>query len=113
MPWRPRQPARQTPAVELAASSGVSPSGSLTRLAIAAIFTVFAITYVAEILGEDEELAARTLDRHVHRRRPLAVLWCWWDGVTAFTEYGIERLNQIIADERAAGRAPAKIQPTK
>ena len=28
------------------------------------------------------------------------------DGVTAFTEYGIECLKQIIADERAARAAP-------
>ena len=35
------------------------------------------------------------------------------DGVTAFTEYGIECLKQIIADESAAGRAPAKIHPTE
>jgi hypothetical protein len=30
------------------------------------------------------------------------------DGVTAFTEYGIESLKQIIADERAASGARAK-----
>ena len=33
------------------------------------------------------------------------------DGVTASTEYGIDCLKQIIADETAAGRAQAKIQP--
>jgi len=31
------------------------------------------------------------------------------DGVTAFTEHGIECLKQIIADERAAGKAPPQI----
>jgi hypothetical protein len=35
------------------------------------------------------------------------------DGVTAFTEYGIECLKQIIADERVDGRAPPKIQSTE
>jgi hypothetical protein len=35
------------------------------------------------------------------------------DGVPAFTDYGIEGLKQIIADERAAGRAPPPIQSTK
>jgi hypothetical protein len=35
------------------------------------------------------------------------------DGVTAFTEYGIECLKQIIADDRAAGRAPPPIQSTE
>jgi hypothetical protein len=40
---------------------------------------------------------------------------CLWvyglgeDGVIAFTEYGIECLRQIIADVRAAGRAPPQI----
>jgi hypothetical protein len=28
------------------------------------------------------------------------------DGMTAFPEYGIERLRQFVAYERAAGRAP-------
>ena len=35
------------------------------------------------------------------------------DGVTAFTEYGIECLRQIIADERAAGDAPPQVKPTE
>ena len=35
------------------------------------------------------------------------------DGVPAFTDYGIECLEQIIADERAAGRASPKIKSTK
>jgi hypothetical protein len=35
------------------------------------------------------------------------------DGVPAFTDYGIEGLKQIIADEGAAGRAPPPIQSTK
>jgi hypothetical protein len=32
------------------------------------------------------------------------------DGLTAFTEYGIKCLKQIIADERAAGTAPTPIK---
>ena len=35
------------------------------------------------------------------------------DGVPAFTEYGIECLKQIIADERAAGTAPPKVRSTE
>jgi hypothetical protein len=34
-------------------------------------------------------------------------------GVTAFTKDGIENLRQIIADQRAADRAPPQINPTK
>ena len=42
---------------------------------------------------------------------------CLWvyglgeDGVTAFTEYGIECLCQIIADQRAAGTPPQVKSP--
>jgi hypothetical protein len=35
------------------------------------------------------------------------------DGVTAFTEYGIECLQQIVANERAAGNAPPQVKSTK
>src|SRR6202040_2240272 len=35
------------------------------------------------------------------------------DGVTAFTRDGIECLQQIIADERAAGHAPPPVKPTE
>jgi hypothetical protein len=51
--------------------------------------------------------AARPLDRHVPRRR------LGKDGITAFTRYGIECLQQIIADERAAGRATPQTKPPK
>ena len=32
------------------------------------------------------------------------------DGVTAFTQYGIDCLKQIIDEERAAGRAPKPVR---
>jgi hypothetical protein len=32
------------------------------------------------------------------------------DGVTAFTEYGIQCLRQIIVDEGAAGNAPPPVK---
>lgn len=32
------------------------------------------------------------------------------DGVTAFTEYGVECLQQIVADEREPGNAPPKVK---
>ena len=95
--------------MELATSSGVRPSGCLTLAAISAVFT---ITYVAEILGEDEDwLHELSIDMFPEDGR-LRVYGVGEDGVTAFTEYGIECLKQIIADERAAGRARAKIRPT-
>jgi hypothetical protein len=61
---------------------------------------------VAEMLGEDEDslhelsIAMDPEDGH---------LWVHDAGdrhVLAFTEHGIECLQEIIADERAAGRAP-------
>ena len=63
---------------------------------MAAISAVFAINYVAEMLGEDED-------------------WLHELSIDMFPEdgclrvYGIECLKQIIADERAAGRAPPPI----
>ena len=35
------------------------------------------------------------------------------DGVSAFTERGIENLPQIIVDQRTVGRAPPSIKPAK
>jgi hypothetical protein len=96
--------------VELATSSGGRPSGRLTLAAISAVFT---ITYVAQILGEDEDwLHELSIDMFSEDGR-LRVYGVGEDGVTAFTEHGIECLKQIIADERAAGTAPAKIRPTE
>ena len=96
--------------MELAPSSGVRPSGCLTLAAISAVFT---ITYVAEILGEEEDwLHELSIDMFPEDGR-LRVYGAGEDGVTAFTEYGIECLKQIIADERATGKAPPPIQSVK
>jgi hypothetical protein len=44
---------------------------------------------------------------------------CLWvygvgeDGVPALTRDGIEYLQQIIAEKRAAGRAPPQVNPTE
>jgi hypothetical protein len=80
---------------------------------MAAISRVFTITYVAEMLGEDEDwLWELSIDMfpedgclHVYGIRE--------DGVTAFTENGIENLKQIIADMRADGRAPPRASTPK
>ena len=70
--------------MELAVAFDAAKSGGVIVAAIAAVFT---IGYVANRLGED--------------------------GVTAFTKDGIECLQQIIADERAARRAPPQVKPTE
>ena len=73
---------------------------------MAAISHVFTLKYVAEQLGEPEEWLR---DLQVDMEPEDGCLWVHGvgeDGVPAFTAYGIECLKQIIADERAAGRAP-------
>jgi hypothetical protein len=96
--------------VELATSFGPHQSSSLT---LAAISHVFTLKYVAEKLGEEE---GWLWDLQVYLEPEDGRLWVYGvgeDGVPAFTDYGIECLEQIIADERAAGRAPPKINSTK
>lgn len=96
--------------MELATSFGPHQSSSLT---LAAISHVFTLKYVAEKLGEEE---GWLWDLQVYLEPEDGRLWVYGvgeDGVPAFTDYGIECLEQIIADERAAGRAPPKINSTK
>ena len=96
--------------MELATSSSACQSGSLTLAATSAVFT---ITHVAKVLGVDEDwLHELSIDMFPEDGR-LYVYGVGEDGVTAFTEYGIECLKQIIADERAAGRAPPPIKSTE
>jgi hypothetical protein len=96
--------------VELAAAIGTTQSGGLILAAIASVFT---IGYVAKMLGEDEDwLFELSIDMFPED----GCLWVYGvgeDGVPAFTQYGIECLQQIIADERAAGRAPPQVKPTE
>lgn len=80
---------------------------------MAAVSAVFTITYVAKMLAEDEDWLDELSIDMFPEDGCLRVYGVGEDGVTAFTEYGIECLKQIIADERAAGRAPPNIQPTK
>ena len=73
---------------------------------MASISRVFTIDYVAEMLGVDvhwlHELSIIMFPEHGR----LHVYGVGEDGVTAFTEYGIECLKQLIDDARAAGKAP-------
>ena len=77
---------------------------------MAAISAVFTIGHVAKMLGEEEDWLQ---DLSINMFPEDGCLWVHGvgeDGVPAFTEYGIECLQQIIADQRAAGIAP---KPTK
>src|ERR1700693_700300 len=108
--WASGPQDRRTPAVELATAFGTAKSGGLIVAAIAAVFT---IAYVANMLGEDEDWLHDLSIDMFPEDGCLHVYGVGEDGVTAFTEEGIECLRQIIADERAAGRAPPSIRSKK
>jgi hypothetical protein len=76
---------------------------------VPAISAVFTIGYVAKLLGEDEEWLHELSISMFPEDGRLHVYGVGEDGTTAFTEYGIEYLKQIVEDERAAGRAPKRI----
>jgi hypothetical protein len=80
---------------------------------LAAISRVFTLKYVADKLGEDEQWL---WDLQINMDPEDGCLWVYGvgeEGVPAFTAFGIERLEEIIAIERAAGRAPPKVSRPK
>jgi hypothetical protein len=101
---------KRTPSLELAAAFGTAQSGGLILAAIAAVFT---IGYAANMLGEDEDWLHDLSINMFPEDGCLHVYGGGEEGVTAFTEYGIECLQQIVADERAAGNAPPHVKPTE
>ena len=96
--------------MELETSASARQAGSLILAAITAVFT---INYVANILGEDEEWLHELSTDMFPEDGCLHVYGVGEDGVTAFTNYGIECLKQIIADEKAARSAPTSIKTAK
>jgi hypothetical protein len=96
--------------MELASSQNTSRPRSLI---LAAISHVFTITYVAKMLGEDEDWLHDLSIDMFPEDGSLHVYGVGADGVTAFTEEGIENLKQIIADMRADGRAPPRMPSTE
>ena len=80
---------------------------------VAAIAAVFTIGYVANMLGEDEDWLHELSIDMFPEDGCLRVYGVGEDGVTAFTRDGIECLQQIIADERAARRATPQVKPAK
>ncbi len=96
--------------MELAAAFGTAKPGGLILAAISAVFT---IDYVANLLGENEGWLHDLSIDMFPEDGCLRVYGIGEDGATAFTEYGIECLQQIIANERAAGRAPPLVKPPK
>ena len=83
--------------------------GSLTMAGISFVFT---IARVAEMLGEDEDWLH---ELSIAMDPEDGCLWVIETGgrqIPAFTDHGIACLQQIITDERAAGRAPrARAKP--
>ena len=96
--------------MELAAAFDTAKSGGVIVAAIAAVFT---IGYVANRLAEDEDWLYELSIDMFPEDGCLRVYGVGEDGVTAFTKDGIECLQQIIADERAARRAPPQVKPTE
>ena len=94
--------------MELATALNTAKSGGLIMAAIAQVFT---ISYVANLLGEDEDWLFELSTDMFPEDGCLWVYGVGEDGVPAFTKDGIENLRQIIADERAAGRAPPQVKP--
>jgi hypothetical protein len=79
---------------------------------MAAISAVFTISYVADLLGVDEDWL---FELSIGMEPEDGSLWVYGvgeDGVPAFTRDGIDYLREIIAEERAAGRA-LQIRPPK
>jgi hypothetical protein len=89
--------------MELAAALRHDDSRGLT---VAAITRVYTIGYVAEMLSVDEDwLSDIAIDMDPEDGR----LWVYGigeDGATAFTDFGIENLKELVADLRADGKAP-------
>ena len=96
--------------MELAAAFDAAKSGGVIVAAITALFT---IGYVANMLDEDEDWLYELSIDMFPEDGCLRVYGVGEDGVTAFTRDGIECLQQIIADERAARRAPPQVKPTE
>jgi hypothetical protein len=82
----------------------------MSGLTMAAISSVFTLSRVAAMLGEDEDWLLDLSINMFPEDGCLHVYGVDDDGTTAFTEYGIECLKQIIEDEREAGRAPPRPQ---
>jgi hypothetical protein len=78
--------------VELAIAHGAAKPGGLTMAAISAVFT---IGYVANLLGENEDWLHDLSIDMFPEDGCLRVYGIGEDGVTAFTEYGIECLQQM------------------
>jgi hypothetical protein len=79
---------------------------------LAAISHVFTITYVAQMLGENEDWLHELSIDMLPEDGCLYVYSGQDDAITAFTDDGIESLKQIIADLRADGRAPPRTPST-
>src|SRR3954466_14717526 len=75
---------------------------------MAAISAVFTISHVAALLGEDEAWLHDLSINMFPEDGCLHVYGVGEDGVTAFTQDGIDNLKQIIEDEREAETAPPK-----
>ncbi len=78
---------------------------------MAAIAAVYTISHVAKMLGENEDWLHELSIGMFPEDGCLWVYGVGEDGVPAFTDFGIDCLQQIIADKRAAETAPPRAKP--
>jgi predicted ATP-grasp superfamily ATP-dependent carboligase len=95
--------------VELEGRQSGHQPGSLIMAGIPFVFT---IARVAAMLGEDEDWLFELSMRLDPEDGCLWVLDINDREVQAFTQYGIECLQQLVVDERAAGTAPKSRKPS-
>ncbi len=69
-------------------------------LTMAAITHVFTITHVAAMLGETEEFLEEIAEAMEPEDGCLFIVGLGEDRATAFTQFGIENLRELIADTK-------------
>ena len=92
--------------MELAAAFGTAKSGGLIMAAIAQVFTIA----MSPTCSARTKTGCTIVQQQIPEDGRLWVYGVGEDGVPAFTKDGIENLRQIIADQRAAGRAPPQVK---
>jgi hypothetical protein len=93
--------------MKLARRASRDRSGCLTMAEIPYVFT---ISYVAEMLGEDQDWLREISNAMDPEEGCLWVFGVGEHGVPAFTQYGIECLKQIIINEREHPRRRSNTQ---
>ncbi len=79
--------------MELASAQRAGPSGRLTMAGVSHVFT---IKRVAEMIGEDEDLLYEISIEMDPEDGCLTVLGPGEESITAFTDYGVDNLTELV-----------------